>query len=117
VSLSSKVKVSRIELLSTAFYAVSGVILLVFLFLTGFPPHLAFLGVLSLIVAFGVFTSRKWAPWFNIVLFVGATTFTLYTLFSIGFSNVAVAIEMLAYAALTWISAYSNLLKRKSSVD
>jgi len=113
VSLASKVKVSRIELLSTAFYAASGIILLVALILTGFPPHLAFLGVLSLIVAFGVFTRRKWASWLNFVLFVGASTFALYTLFSIGFSDIIVALAMIAYVVLTWISAWYNLLKRK----
>jgi len=114
VSLASKLKVSRIELVSTAFYAVSGVILLIFLFLTGYPPHVAFLGVLSLIVAYGVFTRRKWTPWVNFVLFAGASTFAIYTLISIGFSNLIVAIEMIAYIALTWVFAYYNLLKRKT---
>jgi hypothetical protein len=113
MSLASKLKVSRIEIVSTAFYAVSGVILLVFLFLTGYPPHVAFLGVLSLIVAYGVFTGRKWTPWINLVLFAGASTFAIYTLISIGFSNLLVAIEMIAYVALTWVFAYYNLLKRK----
>ena len=113
MSLASKLQVGRIELASTAFYAVSGVILFVFLFLTGYPPHVAFLGVLSLIVAYGVFSQRKWGPWVNFVLFVGVSTFTIYTLISIGFSNVIVAVEMIAYVALTWVFAYYNMLKRK----
>ena len=115
MSIASKLKnVSRIELASIAFYALSGVILLVFLFLTGFPPQVAFLGVLSLIVAYGVFTERRWAPWINFVLFVGASTFSLYTLIAIGFTDVIVALEMIAYVLLTWVFAYYNLLKRKS---
>jgi uncharacterized membrane protein (DUF2068 family) len=114
VALISKLSVSRIELASIAFYAVSGIILLVFLFLTGYPPHLAFLGVLSLIVAFGVFTHRKWTPWINFILFAAASTFAIYTLISIGFSNAIVAVEMIVYVALTWVFAYYNLLKRKS---
>ena len=114
MSLASKFKVSRIELASTAFYAISGIILLVFLFLTGYPPHVAFLGVLSLIVAYGVFTQRKWAPWVNFILFAGASTFAIYTLISIGFSNIVVAAEMIVYVALIWVFAYYNLLKRKT---
>jgi hypothetical protein len=106
---------SRIELASTAFYAISGIILLVFLFPTGFPPQLGLLGVLSLIVAYGVFTKRKWASWINFILFVGASTFALFTLISIGFSNVTIALEMIVYLTLTWVFAFYNLLKRKSA--
>ena len=116
MSLASKLQVGRMVLTSTAFYAVSGVILLIFLFLTGYPPHVAFLGVLSLIVAYGVFSQRKWGPWVNFVLFVGVSTFTIYTLISIGFSNIIVAVEMIAYVALTWVFAYYNMLKRKPVV-
>lgn len=113
MSLASKLKGhNRIELASTAFYAVSGIILLVFLFLTGYPPHLGFLGALSLVVAYGVFTNRKWAPWINFILFAGASTFSIYTLVSIGFTNVIVALEMIAYLVLTWVFAYNNLLKK-----
>jgi hypothetical protein len=104
---------SRIDLASTAFYAVSGIILLVFLPLTGFAPQLGLLGVLSVIVAYGVFTERKWAPWINVILFIGASTFAIYTLVSIGFSNVIIALEMIAYLVLTWLFAWFNILKRK----
>jgi hypothetical protein len=113
MSLASKLKGhSRIELASTAFYAASGIILLVFLFLTSYPPHLGFLGALSLVVAYGVFTNRKWMPWINFILFVGASTFSIYTLVSIGFTNAIVAIEMIVYLVLTWVFAYNNLLKK-----
>jgi hypothetical protein len=104
---------SRIDLASTAFYAVSGIILLVFLPLTGFAPQLGLLGVLSVIVAYGVFTERKWAPWINVILFIGASTFAIYTLVSIGFSNIIIALEMIAYLVLTWLFAWFNILKRK----
>ena len=115
MSIASNLKnVSRIELVSVAFYALSGIILLIFLFMTGYPPHVAFLGVLSLIVAYGVFTKRKWATWINFILFAGVSTFCIYTLISIGFSDVIVALEMIVYLALTWIFAYYNLLKRKT---
>ena len=104
---------SRIDLASTAFYAISGIILLVFLPLTGFAPQLGLLGVLSVIVAYGVFTERKWAPWINVILFIGASTFAIYTLVSIGFSNIIIALEMIVYLVLTWLFAWFNILKRK----
>jgi hypothetical protein len=114
MSIASKLKsYNRIELTSTAFYAISGIILLVFLFLTGFPPQVGFIGILSLITAYGVLTKRKWAPWLLFILFVGASTFSIYTLIAIGFSNIPIVIEMIAYTALTWVFAYYNLLKRK----
>jgi hypothetical protein len=113
VSLASKLDShSRIEIASTAFYAVTGIILLVFLFLSGFPPHLGLLGALSLVVAYGIFTDRKWTAWINFILFIGSTTFSAYTLASIGFSNVIVALEMIVYLVLTWVFAYYNLLKK-----
>jgi ABC-type multidrug transport system permease subunit len=113
VSIASKLEsYSRIELASTAFYAISGIILLLYLPLTGFAPQLGLLGVLSVIVAYGVYTRRKWTPWINFILFVGASTFAIYTVVSIGFSNVVIALEMIAYVVLTWFFAWYNILKR-----
>jgi len=101
-------------LAALAFYAISGIILLVFLPFTGFPPQLALLGVLSLITDYGIFTKRAWAPWLLFVLFAGASTFTIYTLAVAGFSNLLIGISMTVYAVLTWVfSIYLLLLKRK----
>ncbi len=114
MSLASKLKShNRIELLSSLFYFISGLILLVYLPLTNFPPQLGFLGILSIISAYSVYTKRAWAPYLVFILFAGATTFSLYTLYSIGFTNAAIAILMIAYAVLTWIFAYYILLKRR----
>ncbi len=114
MSLASKLKsYSRIELASALFYFISGIILLVYLPLTGFAPQLGFLGILSVISAYGAFTKRGWAPWLVFILFVGASTFSLYTLYSIGFSNAPIALLMIVYAVFTWIFAYYVLLKRK----
>jgi hypothetical protein len=114
VSWASKLKShNRIELASALFYFISGIILLIYLPLTGFAPQLGFLGIISVISAYGVFTKRVWAPWLVFILFVGASTFSLYTLYSIGLSNVPIALLMIAYAVITWIFAYYVLLKRK----
>jgi len=114
-SLTSRLKnFNRIEIAALAFYALSGIILLVFLFFTGFPPQLALLGILSLITAYGIFTQRGWAPWLLFILFAGASTFTIYTLVIAGFSNALLGISLVVYALLTWIFAiYMLLIKRR----
>jgi len=114
VSLATKLKTFKsFELASIAFYAFTGIILLAFLPLTGFPPHLGFLGILSLITAYSLFAKRGWAPWLVAILFITNTAFSLVTLYSVGFSNVPVALSMLAYAILTWVFTAYIILKRK----
>jgi hypothetical protein len=104
---------NRVELAALAFYALSGIILLVFLPLTGFPPQLALLGILSLITDYSIFTKRGWAPWLLFILFAGASTFSIYTLAVAGFSNALLGISLTVYVVLTWIfAAYILLLKR-----
>ncbi len=113
-SLVTKLKrFNRIELAALAFYAISGIILLVLLPFTGFPPQLALLGVLSLITDYGIFIKRVWAPWLLFILFAAATTFSIYTLYAVGFSNVLIGISMIVYAVLTWIFAGYLLLVKK----
>ena len=114
MSLATKLKTFKpFELAAIAFYAVTGIILLAFLPFTSFPPHLGFLGILSLITAYSLFAKRGWAPWLVAALFIVITAFSLVILFSIGFSNVIVSLSVLAYAVLTWIFTAYILLKRK----
>ena len=114
MSLATKLKTFKLfELLSLAFYALTGLILLAFLPFTGFPPHQGFLGILSLITAYSLFLKRGWAPWLVAILFIVNTAFALDVLFSIGFSNVLVALSMVGYAVLTWLFTAYLLLKRK----
>jgi hypothetical protein len=113
VTIATKLKsFNRIELASLAFYAVSGIILLVALPLTAFAPHLGLLGVLSLIVAYGLFNKRAWTPWLLFILLVSALAFSLYTLISVGFSNILVGTSMIVYSVLTLLSAGYILLKK-----
>ncbi len=101
------------ELASLAFYGVTGIILLAFLPLTGYPPHVAFLGIISLITVYSLFAKRVWAPWLVAALVIVNSVFALDVFFSIGFSNVLVALSMLGYAVLTWLFTAYLLLKRK----
>jgi hypothetical protein len=115
VSLSKRLKTFKpFQLASIAFYAVTGLILLAFLPLTGYPPHLGFLGIFGLITAYSLFEERGWAPWLVAILFIVNTAFSLDVLFSVGFSNILVALSMLAYVTLTWVFTASLLLKRKN---
>jgi hypothetical protein len=84
-----------------------------FLPLTGYPPHLSFLGILSLITAYSLFAKRGWAPWLVAILFITNTAFSLDVLFSVGFSNMLVTLSMFAYAVLTWVFSAYIILKRK----
>ena len=114
MSLATKLKTFKpFELASIAFYAVTGIILLASLPLTSYPPHLGFLGILSLITAYSLFAKRGWAPWLVAILFITNTAFSLDILFSVGFSNVPIALSVLAYAVLTWFFTAYILLKRK----
>jgi hypothetical protein len=112
VTLATKLKsLKRIELAALLFYAVTGIIFFVFLPFTS-APQLGLLGILSLIVAYGLFTKRGWAPWLLFVLFVTANAFSLYTIFAAGFSNAFLGLGMVAYVALTWLFGVYILLRR-----
>jgi hypothetical protein len=114
VSLATKLKTFKpFKLTSIAFYAVTGILLLAFLPLTGFPPHVGFLAILSLITAYSLFVKRAWAPWLVAILFIVNTVFAIDVLFSAGFSNLLVGLSMLGYAILTWVFSAYLLLKRK----
>ncbi len=105
---------NRIELLSLAFYALSGLILLISLPFTQYAPQLGLLGILSWIVGYGVFTKRGWAPWLIFILFVAASTLSLYTLVVAGFTNALLGLAMVGYVVLTWVFAiYLLLIRRK----
>jgi hypothetical protein len=115
VSIITKLKtMKQIELASLAFYAVTGILLLAALPLASFAPHLGILGILSLIVAYSLFTKRVWTRWLIAIMFVAASVFAIFTFYSVGFSNVLVALSMLGYVFLTWIFSMYLLLKRKA---
>jgi hypothetical protein len=88
-------------------------LLLVFLPLSSFPPHLALLGILSLITAYSLFTNRVWATWLVFILLITISVFAFYTLYAVGFSNAIVALTMVGYAALTWAVGVWLWLRRK----
>jgi hypothetical protein len=115
VSLPKKLNaLNRAELLAFGFFAVTGLLLLAFLPVTGFPPHIGFLGVASLIAAYSIFTKRFWTPWLVFLLFAVISVFSIYTIYSVGSSDLLISLIMIAYVALNWFCSL-NLLKRGST--
>jgi hypothetical protein len=104
VQLMSKIKTQTpMSLASIAFYGIVGIILLIMLPLSGFPPHIGLLGITSIFAAYGLLFQRKWATWLVAALFFVATTFSLFTLYYIVATDAVAAASMIAYAVLTWI--------------
>jgi hypothetical protein len=113
--VTSKLKrANQIRLLSIGFYAVTGALLMAFLSVTGFPPHVGFLGIVSLIAAYSVFMKRFWAPWLAFVLLFANTAFSAVTLYSVGFSNVLVSAALVPYLVLTW---FVTIEQQRTKID
>ena len=112
----SKLKTADVKTLApVTFYGVVGVLFLALLPFANFPPHIGLTGILSLITAYGLLMKRFWATWLVVALFFVATTFSLYTLYYIMFSNLVVGVSMIAYAVLTWVFTAYTLSRRKPS--
>jgi SNF family Na+-dependent transporter len=117
MQLASKLKaLSPISLASIAFYAITGIIFLVLLPFSGFPPHVGLLGIVSLIAAYGLLMKRKWASWLVVALFLVASVFTIYTLYFVITTDILAAATMIIYTALTWIFT-AITVKRRSLIE
>jgi hypothetical protein len=97
---------------SIAFYAVTGVLLLILLPLANYPPHIGLTGVMSLITAYALFMKRPWGKWLVASLFFVVTTISIYTVYFILFSNPLVSIALIVYAVLTWYFTYYVFIKK-----
>jgi len=84
------------SLASVAFYGVVGIIFLILLPFTGFPPHVGLIGITSLAAAYGLIMQRKWATWLVVALFLVATVFSLYTLYFVIGSDIIATVGMFA---------------------
>ncbi len=114
MALASKLQVDNLGLLATtAFYGVVGIIFLVLLAMSGFPPHIGLMGITSLIAAYGVFRKRFWSTWLVVALFFVATAFAFYTLYFVFATDILATAGMLAYAILTWIFTAYAIAKRE----
>ena len=114
MSFASKLKTADVRVLApVVFYGAVGLIFLALLPFANFPPHIGLTGILSLLTAYGIFKKRFWALWLVVALLAVATTFSIYTLYVVAFSNWIVGISMIVYAVLTWIFTFYVVAKRK----
>ncbi len=104
---------SPIQKAAVAFYTITGIMLLAFLPITAFAPHIGFLGVVSLMAAYSFFAKRVWAPWLAFMLLVSTTVFAVFTVYSIGLSNMLVTLSMFGYLVLTWLVTVMLLRRRR----
>jgi SNF family Na+-dependent transporter len=115
LALGSKLQVANLgSLASVAFYGIVGIIFLVLLAVSGFPPHIGLMGITSLITAYGLLKKRNWAIWMVAALFFVATAFSLYTLYYVLSTDALASAGMIAYAVLTWIFTGYALKKRNA---
>jgi predicted cobalt transporter CbtA len=113
MSFRSRLKIEHVGMfMALVFYAIAGIICLVVLPLTGFPPHIGIIGIMSLLIAYGLFGKRAWTIWFVAMVFFIATTFSVATLY-FG-RDVLLDISMVAYLILTWIFTAYVVDKRKT---
>lgn len=104
MSIASRLNIESRGMFATIiFYAVVGVIFLVLLPLTGFPPHIAIMGIFSLVTAYGIFQKRKWALWLVVIMFFVATTFSLYMIYYYITKDYFLGLSTTAYLILVWI--------------
>ena len=115
MQIASKLKMENItSLASTAFYGLAGLILLILLPFSGFPPHVGLLGIVSLATAYGLFMKRKWAIWLVAALFFVVSTFSLFTLYYVIATDALASASMIVYAVLTWAFTIFIVIKRKA---
>ncbi len=105
MSIRSRLNVESNGLLaSMLFYAIAGVIFFVLLPLAAFAPHLGILGIVSLIVAYGITTRRAWTIWLVLIVFFSATVFSLIMIYySIVWGDVVIGVGSVSYLVLSWV--------------
>lgn len=102
--LAGKFRIESMGSLATAaFYGVVGVLLLVAMTLSNFPPHIALLGITSIVAAYGILKKRFWSTWLIVALFFVVTALTIYTAYYTASFDLLTTIGMIAYLVLTWI--------------
>lgn len=104
MSLKSSLKIeSKAMFATTVFYAVVGLVFLVLLPMSGFPPHVALLGIFSLVTAYGMLRKRAWSFWLVLILFFSGTTFAFFMIYNVLNRDLILGIGMIVYLILTWI--------------
>ena len=113
MSFGSKLKENIGMLLVAVFYAIAGILGLVEFYIANFPPHLAIMGILSILAAYGVFQKRAWSFWLVAIMFFVATTFSAYQLYYTIGKDLLLNVTLAGYIVLTWIATICMITRRK----
>jgi hypothetical protein len=115
MSLQSKLKIENLGIFTAfVFYAIVGIVCFAVLPMTDFPPHIAIIGILSLIAAYGLFRKRGWAIWFIVMLFFVATTLSVVTLYYASGSEMLLDLSMVVYLISTWVFSLYAIARRNT---
>lgn len=87
------------------FYLAVGVITLVLLPITNYPPHIGLISVFNLTIAYGLFKRRAWVIWFIVIMFFVATTFSAFMIYNVLTRDYLLGTSFTVYLVLTWIFA------------
>ena len=113
MSIGSRLKIENFGMLLTAvFYAIVGIVFFALLPLSDFPPHIAAMGILSFVTAYGLFRKRNWAIYPVVMLFFIATTFSVYMLYYLFGQDLFIGIAITAYLILTWVATAYTATRR-----
>lgn len=100
---------NRMIVVTFLFYTLTGTIFFADMILTGFPPHMGIIGILSIITAYGLFTNRAWKNWIVTGLFFITTTFSVYTLYYTLGENLVLNLSMMIYLILSLFFTFQIL--------
>jgi len=101
------------------FYFVAGIALVAALFQSSsVPVHIGLLGVLSLVVSYGLTRMKRWALFLTVltallgVSFGSVTVYAIHRVFGLGLSEIPLLLIMILYLALSVISLSYVIAKR-----
>jgi hypothetical protein len=113
MSIGSRLKTENFGMLLTAvFYAIVGIVFFAVLPLSDFPPHIAAMGILSLVGAYGLFRKRDWVIYPVVMLFFIGTTFSAYMLYYVFGQDLLTGLAIVAYLILTWVATAYTAARR-----
>ena len=94
------------------FYTLTGMMFFTEMMLTGFPPHMGIIGILSIITAYGLFMNCTWKNWIITGLFFITTTFSGYTLYYTLGKNLVLNLSISIYLILSLLFTFQTLSKK-----
>jgi len=106
---------NRPEQLSIIFYIISGIFLLALLPFSSFAPHIALIGIFSLITGIIILVRNDLAILFVAIQFITVMAFTLWSIYALGTGNWPVTAVLAVYAILDIAATLCIVIWRKNN--